>query len=380
MISTLLGWGTATAAVDKVPEKTKQWTTEQNGIKNLKQGEVDTPTPEDGQVLVKTRCVSLNYRDLEVCKGSFGRDQVKRSPAPPLVPCADMCGVIVESKSKAFKKGTRVIALPYQTYQTGTMKEDNLDSGLGMPLDGTMTEYRCLPAEGLVRIPDYLSDAEASCLPTASLAAWMSINGARPIGDAASGEKRKETILVQGTDGVAVAGLQIAKASGLGTIVTAGSDDNLQRAEKDLKADHTINNRTHWEWSTPVLDMTNRAGADLIIETGGMRTLRKAFDCVAFGGTIACIGFTSGKGEQEDKAGDTNNMNINTLAQKRNVTLRGVIGSGPRDRMEEMLAFYEKNGIKPVIAKEFAFEELREAMKLLDEGADIFGSIVLKVS
>lgn len=193
-------------------------------------------------------------------------------------------------------------------------------------------------------------------------------------------KKRKETILVQGTDGVAIAGLQIAKASGLGTIVTAGSDDNLQRAEKDLKADHTINNRTHWEWSTPVLDMTNRAGADLIIETGGMRTLRKAFDCVAFGGTIACIGFTSGKGEQEDKAGDTNNMNINTLAQKRNVTLRGVIGSGPRDRMEEMLAFYEKNGIKPVIAKQFAFEELREAMKLLDEGADIFGSIVLKVS
>jgi NADPH:quinone reductase-like Zn-dependent oxidoreductase len=291
-----------------------------------------------------------------------------------------MCGVVVESKSKSLKNGTRVIALPYQTYLTSPMKESDLDSGLGMPLDGVLTEYRCFPAEALVKTPDYLSDAEASCLPMASLAAWLSINGTHPIGDASSGKKRWQTVLVQGTDGVALAGLQIAKASGLNTIVTASSDDNLQRAQKDLQADHTINNRTHWEWSTPVLDMTDRAGADLIFETGGMRTLRKAFDCVAFGGTIACIGFTSGKGEQEDKAGDTNNMNVNTLAQKRNVTLRGIFGGGPRDRMEEMLGFYEKSGIKPVVAKEFAFGELKEAMKLLDDGAEVFGKIVVKVS
>lgn len=290
-----------------------------------------------------------------------------------------MCGVVVESKSKAFKKGTRVIALPYQTYLTAPMKESDLDSGLGMPLDGVLTEYRCFPGDALLKTPDYLSDAEASCLPMASLAAWMSINGNRPIGDAASGKKRKETVLVQGTDGVALAGVQIAKASGLGTIVTASSDNNLQRAEKDLQADHTINNRTHWEWSTPVLDFTDSAGADLIFETGGMRTLRKAFDCVAFGGTIACIGYTSGKGEQEDKAGDANNMNINTLAQRRGVTLRGVVGGGPRDRMEEMLSFYESNKIKPVVAKDFGFDDFKDAMKLLDDGDEVFGKIVVNI-
>ncbi|KAK0388167.1 hypothetical protein NLU13_4412 [Sarocladium strictum] len=380
MIGSLLGWGNTSAAVEKPSDKTKQWTTEQDGINKLRQDEIDTPRPKEGEVLVKIRSVSLNYRDLEVCKGSYGHDQAKRSPAPPLVPCSDMCGVVVESRSRALKNGTRVIALPYQTFLSSPMKESDLDSGLGMPLDGVMTEYRCFPAEAVVKAPDYLSDAEASCLPMASLAAWMSINGSQPIGDTTSGRNRKQTVVVQGTDGVALAGLQIAKASGFNTIVTASSEDSLERAQKDLQADHAINNRTHWEWSTPVLEMTDHAGADLIFETGGMRTLRKAFDCVAFGGTIACIGYTSGKGEQEDKAGDTNNMNVNTLAQKRNVILRGINGGGPRDRFEEMLGFYQKNEIRPIVAKEFNFEELREAMKLLDDGVEVFGNIVVKVS
>ena len=290
-----------------------------------------------------------------------------------------MCGVVVESKSKLIKKGTRVISLPYQTYFSSPMKESDLDSGLGMPLDGVLTGYRCFPAESLAKIPEYLSDAEASCLPTASLTAWMSINGTRSIGDAASGKKKKENVLIQGTDGVALAGLQIANASDLGTIVTASSDKNLQRVEKDLKADHTINNRKYWEWSTPVLEMTNRAGADLIFETGGMRTLRKAFDCVAFGGTIACIGYTSGHGEQEDKAGDTNSMNINTLAQRRSVILRGITPSGTRDRMEEMLSFYETHKIKPVVAKEYPFGEAKAAFKFLEDEGDLFGKVVIKV-
>lgn len=60
---TLFGWGSS--AAESLPEKTKRWTSAQDGIDKLKQDDIDTPKPKDGEVLVKVTYVSLNYRDLE---------------------------------------------------------------------------------------------------------------------------------------------------------------------------------------------------------------------------------------------------------------------------------------------------------------------------
>lgn len=313
-----------------------------------------------------------------MCRGKLGHETFKRSPTTPIVPCSDMCGTIVESKSKLWKSGQRVVALPLLTYLDGSIQRKDLDSALGLPLDGVLAGYRCFPAESLVKAPDYLTDPEASCLPTASVTAWVGIQGTRALGEAID-KSRKATVLVQGTDGIALAAVQIARALGLKTIVTASSEKNLERAGKDLKADNTINNRKYWEWAETVLDMTSHAGADIIFGTGGMRTLRKSLDCVAVGGIINCVGYTSGKGEEEDKAGDANSLNVNALAHRSQVTLQGLL-SGPKDRMEEMLAFYEKEGIKPVVAREFAFDDAGEAMKYLEQGDEAFGKVVIKIS
>ncbi|KAJ4214714.1 hypothetical protein NW759_010268 [Fusarium solani] len=373
-ISSLMPFGKSTTQAEALPKTNRQWTTAQDGIDKMTFGEGVVAEPKDGEVLVKIHAVALNYRDTEVIAGDYNH-HMSIKDSNPLVPCSDMCGTVIVSRSPRLKAGTRVMSIFNQTHLTGQVTEADLASGLGLPLPGVLTEYRCFPADGLVPAPAYMSDEEAACLPIASVTAWMCINGMRPMGQPADGAKKKETVLLQGTGGVSVAGLQIAKAAGLDAIITSSSDDKLERAKKDLGADTGINYRTHWEWQDPVMKATNGRGADIIFETGGSRTLRKSFESVAFGGLINCIGYLSGKEEEQDTGGK---VSVSVLALRRNVTLKGIL-NGPRDRFEEMVAFYEKHKIKPVVSKVFEMEKANEAVKFLAEGGH-FGKVVVRVA
>ena len=314
----------------------RQWTTAQDGLDNLVLTTAAKPTPKEDEVLVKINTVSLNYRDTEVIMGLYGHHKSVSDKPSALVPCSDICGTIITpDASRIWKEGQRVMAIFNQSHLRGQIKEKDMSSGLGLPLPGVLAEYRAFPAASLVAVPDYLTDEEASCLPIASVTAWMAVNGFRPLGKSASKDSN-ETVLIQGTGGVAVAGLQIAHAAGFTTIITSSSDAKLERAKK-IGADHTINYRSTPQWQEEVLALTSGAGADIIFENGGAQTLRQSFDCVAFGGLINCIGYLSGK---EDAAGDR--LNTNVLALKRNVTLKGIL-NGPKERFEEMTRFYAEN-------------------------------------
>jgi NADPH:quinone reductase-like Zn-dependent oxidoreductase len=164
----------------------------------------------------------------------------------------------------------------------------------------------------------------------------------------------------------------INKANITPGIVTSSSDKKLEQA-KDLGADHCINYKSTPDWQATVLNITGNTGADFILETGGALTLSKSFECVAFGGCIAAIGYLSGK---EDEEGSR--MNTNVLALKRNVTLKGIL-NGPRDRFEEMLQFYEKKKIQPVVDKVVDFDHAKDAMLYLESGGH-FGKVVVRVA
>lgn len=130
------------------------------------------------------------------------------------MPCSDCCGVVTKvgnGSSTSLKVGDRVLSTFIQSHLSGTITEKDMANGMGLPLPGVLTEYRVFPACGLVKCPDYLSNEEASCLPIAAVTAWMSINGMRPLGQP-GGEG--EFVLVIGTGGVSISGVQIAKASG----------------------------------------------------------------------------------------------------------------------------------------------------------------------
>lgn len=136
-----------------------------------------------------------------------------------IVPCSDMCGVVTQAGEgvTTLKPGDRVLSAFLPDHQTGQVTEKELASGLGLPLDGVLATHRVFPAHGLVKAPAYLSDQEAATLAIASVTAWMSINGMRPMGSA-GGEG--EYILLQGTGGVSIAGLQIGKAAGAKGMLT----------------------------------------------------------------------------------------------------------------------------------------------------------------
>lgn len=290
----------------------------------------------------------------------------------PLVPCSDMCAevVAVGTNVSSWKTGDRVMGTFCQDHLTGGLKERYMASGVGLPTQGVLQDYRVYPETGLVRVPDHLSDEEASCLPVAAVTAWMAINGLRPLGQPGG---KGEVVLVQGTGGVSISGLLIAKAAGATTILTSSSDEKLARG-RELGADHTINYRTDPDWQDKVLEITGGGGADIIFEVGGARTLRKSFQCVAFGGVIASIGYLGGK--QDDPKGDLTNINV--LALSREVTLRG-IHNGPRDRFEEACDFYSKHQIHSVVKRVFEFGEAKEALKYLFAGQH-FGKVVIRVA
>ncbi|KAJ9309488.1 hypothetical protein DTO217A2_1106 [Paecilomyces variotii] len=352
-----------------MPTTIKQWVTAQDGLDNLRMTEADMPVPGDKEVLVEIHAVSLNYRDTEVSMGQYNHHRDIKDK-PTVVPCSDMCGIItaIGPGVSAWKVGDRVLSTFNQTHLSGQITSKDMPYGLGFPLPGVLTTHRVFPEYGLVKAPEYLSDEEASTLPIAAVTAWMSINGMRPMGQS-GGEG--EIVLLQGTGGVAIAGLQIAKASGAKVIILSSSDSKLSQA-KSLGADYTINYRTQPDWENKVMSLTSDHGADIILETGGAGTLRKSFDCIAWGGLINSIGYLSGK---QDEPGDRTNVNL--LALRRTVTLKGII-NGPKDRFEEMLAFYEKHQIRPVVNRVFGFEEGKEALKFLYSGGH-FGKVVVRV-
>lgn len=320
-----------------------------------------------------------------MCRGDCNHHKSVGQPES-LVPCSDACGTIVDAGNSSWKTGQRVGTIFNQSHLTGQVriegilcltrlltglqiKEKDMATGLGLPLPGVLTEHRAFSADSLVAVPDYLKDEEACCLPIASVAAWMALNGMRPMGQPIKGDA---TVLLQGTGGVSIAGLQIAHAAGLKTIITSSSDKKLDQA-KNLGADHGINYRTKPDWENEVMHITHNEGADIIFETGGTQTLRKSFDCIAFGGLIDSIGYLSGK---EDDPKDR--LNINVLALRRTVTLKGII-NGPKDRFEEMMKFYAEHEIRPVVDRVFSFEQADEGLKYLFSGGH-FGKVVVKVA
>ncbi|KAK2611633.1 hypothetical protein N8I77_004964 [Diaporthe amygdali] len=353
-------------------EQNRKWQTRQDGLDKVFQVAEAVPKPGAGEVLVRIKAISLNYRDTEVAMGLYGHHKtIDATSKEPLVLCSDMCAevVTVGSDVSSWKTGDRVMGTFCQDHLTGQIKSHHMGSGLGLPLEGVLQDYRVFPEQGLVKTPDYLTDEEASCLPVAAVTAWMSINGFRPLGQ--SGGKG-QVVLVQGTGGVSISGLQIAKASGATTIVTSSSDEKLSRA-KALGADHTINYRTSPDWQDKVMELTGGNGADIIFEVGGAKTLRKSFKCASFGGIINSIGYVTGK--QDDPKDDLTNINV--LALTRTVTLKGII-NGPKDRFEELCDFYAQHRIRPVVDRVFGFGQAKEALQYLYSGSH-FGKVVIRV-
>lgn len=326
------------------------------GMEHLKLATRPEPRPGPGQVLMRMKAAALNYRDLLVPNRGYG----SYTGNLPLIPLSDGVGEVVEVGAGVTraKVGDRACPCFQQGWIAGEPDLDRITKTMGGPVDGTMADLICLPEYGIVKVPQYLSDIEAATLPCAALTAWSAL---------VTNESLRPgwRVLVQGTGGVALFAVQIAKLLGAHVTVISSSDEKIGRA-RSLGADAAINYRATPEWAKASREITGGRGFDHIVELGGEQTLPQSLRCIRPGGTLSMIGVLSG-GTAALPLG---------LVVTRHVRLQGVT-VGHRDGFEAMLRAFEQHKLKPVVDRVFAFEELKEAMALLKSGAH-FGKVCIK--
>jgi len=325
------------------------------GFENLKLATRPEPKPGPGEVLLRMRASSLNFRDLLVPERGYGSFTGKL----PLVPLSDGVGEVIEAGPGVtrVKVGDRVCPCFQQGWIAGPPDLERLTRTLGGPVDGTMAELMCLPDIGVVKVPAYLSDLEAATLPCAALTAWSALVTHDALGPGSR-------VLVQGTGGVAIFALQFAKLLGAHVTVISSSDEKIARATA-LGADAAVNYRATPEWAKATREITGGRGYDHIVELGGERTLPQSLVCIRPGGTLSMIGVLSG---------GTLSAQLGRVVT-RQVRLQGVT-VGHRDGFEAMVRALAQHRLKPVIDRVFEFDALKEAMTYLRSGAH-FGKVCI---
>jgi len=326
-----------------------------NGF-TLKRVEVPVRVPGAGEVLVRVRAAALNRRDIYVIDGQY-----PIGSRTSLVPLSDGAGEVaaVGSSVKRFRVGDRVAATFFQNWVNGPPAADTPMTALGGALDGMLSEYVTLNEAGLVKIPANLSYEEAATLPCAAVTAW---NGLVTRGNTQPGDY----VVLEGTGGVSIFGLQFALALGAKPIITSSSDAKLEHA-KALGAFATINYKKNPDWEKEVMAITGGAGAQHILDVGGKDTLPHALASLASGGDLALIGGLGGFG------GD-----VPTFAlMGRNASAFGIY-VGSRENFEAMNVFIEKHKLKPVIDRTFDFADAKAAFDHMRSG-DFVGKIVIRI-
>jgi len=322
---------------------------------HLRPAERPDPAPGPDDAVVAIRAVSINPRDLALCQGGYGR----QGGTLPLIPLCDGAGEVlaVGERVTRVKPGDRVCPTFSRTWLRGDIPPDYWRGAHGGPLDGTMQERMLIPAEALVKLPDYLSIPEAATLPCAAVTAW---NAVVEQGGVRAGAR----VLLQGTGGVALFALQFAKLQGAEVIVISSSEEKLARARL-LGADHGINYRKQPDWGRLAREIGGGEGVDHVVELGGAETLEQSLLAVRPGGTLSLIGVLGGAAAR---------LPLGRVVT-RNVRLQGVT-VGSREIFQHMLWAMAYHRTRPTLDdRRFAFEALGEALLRLPRG-EHFGKVV----
>ncbi|KIA79607.1 NADPH:quinone oxidoreductase [Chromobacterium piscinae] len=323
----------------------------------LRMEEADLPQPGVGEVRVRVEAASLNYRDLLV------QDAARAGALSGRVPLSDAAGVVDAPGEGAshWRPGQRVAVAFFRDWIAGRFQSRYMESAWGgQARDGVLAEYIIAPAEALVEMPSHWDDIEAATLPCAGVTAWhaLAARGRLSAGD---------VLLVQGTGGVALFGLQLGVALGARVIVLSSSDAKLERA-RVLGASAGINYRATPDWARAVRELTGGEGASHVLELGGPDTYPKSLQALAPGGVLAQIGVLSGFGPKPDLS------RLQTI----NADIVGVtVGSAAH--LAELSAFMAQHRLRPVIDQVFGFGQAAEAYAYL-RAAGHFGKVALRIS
>jgi NADPH:quinone reductase-like Zn-dependent oxidoreductase len=302
-------------------------------------GERADPQAGTGEICVRVHASSLNYHDYAVVSGML-------PVADGRIPMSDGAGVVVAVGAGVtrFAVGDKVMSTFFPNWAGGPVSGEHTRGVPGDHVDGFAAEYVALPATAFTRMPRGYSFEEAATLPCAALTAWRALfveNNTKP-GD---------VVLTQGSGGVSVFAIQLAKAAGATVIATSSSQVKLERLAA-LGADHLINYRDTPEWGVKARELTGGRGVDVVVEIGGAGTLAQSIEATRIGGHISLIGVLAGW------SGD-----IPTAAVMwKNIAVKGITVGSIEDQ-EAMVNALDAAAIKPVIDSSFALDDIAAAFE-----------------
>ncbi|MGB8259404.1 MAG: NAD(P)-dependent alcohol dehydrogenase [Terracidiphilus sp.] len=330
------------------------WQVPSFGVDSLEFVSRPTPEPGPGQVRVRVRAVSFNYRDLLMVKGLYNPKLQL-----PRIPCSDGAGEVeaVGEGVSFWKPGDRVAGIFMQNWLDGPLTPAKARGALGGDIDGMLAEQVVLHESGLVSIPPHLSFQEAATLPCAAVTAWNAL---------AAGQLRPgSTVLIQGTGGVSIFALQLARLAGARVLGISSSYEKLERAFS-LGLDAGLNYRENPDWDRWAIHETGGQGVDLVVEVGGVGTLPRSLRAARIGGTIAQVGVLSGPSEP---------FALPTILHKQ-LRIQGIY-VGSRADFEALNRAIALAELRP-IGENFSWSQAREALARMEE-ASHFGKLVLSV-
>ena len=333
----------------------RAWQLENTGKQNLRLIQTERPTPGPGEVLIRTDAVSLNFRDKAILDGTY--------PLPmqfPMIPASDLAGevIAVGDQVSRLHPGDRVVSVYKPFWLDGVPSPVTNSQNLGGPLAGVLAEYVVLPESGALTYPSHLTPQQASTLPIAAVTAWVGlfVNG---------GLRSGQTVLVQGSGGVALIALQLAVAHGARVIALSRSSEKAARITA-LGASTVIDTTKTPNWEQEVRRLTGGNGVDHVVEVLGGDQLQRSIAASAWGGHIAVIGFM----DQQ-----TSTISIPALLGAA-IRIQG-IGVGSQKDTRDLLAFLERHQIQPAIDSVYDFADAPSAFDHLERGP--FGKVVIEL-
>jgi len=306
------------------------------------------PQPAAGEVQIRMTAATLNYRDLLMVTGASQSGRKENC-----IPLSCGSGAIssLGPGTTRFKVGDRVCPTFFLDWISGPRTAPGMGLSLGGSVDGVAREYACYPEDYLVKVPDAIGDMEAATLPCAGVTVWNALF-------VLYATKPGDVVLLQGTGGVSVVGLQLAKAAGATVIITSSSNAKLERA-RALGADYFINYREVPEWGLRARQITGGRGVDIVLDVVGAEGMAQTQAAVKPGGTIAAIGLLAGT---SGRMVDPRPPGMKTVRV------------GSREHLEDLIRAITANGIRPVVDRVYPLERLPDAMQALKSGT-VFGKV-----
>ncbi|MFS0925594.1 zinc-binding alcohol dehydrogenase family protein [Enterococcus durans] len=324
---------------------------ELGNLASLNYKEVDVPSPEVGEVVVKLRAAAVNRRELMIAKGQY------QGARAPIILGSDGAGEVYSLGNlvKSFSVGDQVIINPGLNWGKDNNKKNVDFSILGMPQNGTYAEYVKVPVENIVEKPAHLSWEEAASLPLAGLTAYRALVTKGKI-------QKGEKVLIPGAGGgVATFLIQFAHVLGAEVYVTSSKEDKINKA-MELGAVGGVN-YTEENWVEQLLELTG--GIDLSIDSVGGDSFKSLITLGKIGSRIVNFGSTRGP---------INNLFLPSLTLKEISIIGSTMGS--MDDFSKMIKLVNEKEIHPVIDRVYSLREVNKALERIEKGQN-FGKIVL---